>query len=489
MIWVIHKPGVTAMNRIIVWFRQDLRLSDNPALFEAARTGAEIIPLYILDDLTPGIWKPGGASKRWLYFSLQSLSEDLSSLGLSLILRKGDPLDILKEVVKETKSSGIYWNRRYEPFHIEKDVAVNREFSKIGIECKNFKASLLLEPHEVSPKSGGYFKVFTPFWNSCLKSIETEKDLPVPSLIPYKKTIASEDLSDWKLFPRPDWGAEFDKNWTPGEKHAKKRLQTFSEKCIEEYPYHRDFPYESGTSLLSPHLHFGEISPRQIWNAVQKILASHPGPEKKQACEKYLSEIGWREFAHHLLYRIPGLPTKPFKQNFEAFPWSDNKDFLVLWQKGKTGYPIVDAGMRQLWRIGWMHNRVRMIVASFLTKHLLIHWIEGEKWFYDTLVDADLANNAAGWQWVAGCGADAAPYFRIFNPILQSAKFDPEGKYIKKWVPELANLPTKYIHNPAEAPEEELRKAGVVLGVTYPFPLVDLAEGRKKALELYSALN
>ncbi len=462
---------------LLVWFRQDLRLADNPALRAAIDIGAPVVPVYILDDETPGQWKRGGASRWWLHHSLVSLARDLEKRGAKLTLRRGKAGDVLAKLIAETKASGVYWNRCYEPFAVARDKALKAEFEAKGLAARSFNASLIFEPLTVLSKSGTPFRVFTPFWKACLAAEAPPLPTPAPKKISAPAASPKSDTLDaWKLLPtKPDWAGGF-AVWTPGEAGAQARLMRFVGEALDGYGNLRDRPDIEGTSRLSPHLHFGEISPRQCFHA-------------GAASPKFQSELGWREFSAHLLFSQPDLPETSLRREFADFPWRENKAHLRAWQKGQTGYPIVDAGMRELWQTGWMHNRVRMIAASFLVKHLLQPWRAGEDWFWDTLVDADLANNAASWQWVAGCGADAAPYFRIFNPILQGAKFDPDGKYIRRFVPELAKLPTEYLFAPWEAPAPVLAQAGVTLGKTYPKPIVDHGEARARALAAFQSLK
>ena len=470
----------------LVWLRQDLRLSDNPALFEAASKG-EIALVYILDDETPGAWKMGGASRWWLHYSLAALQHDLQAHGISLILKRGKALPVLDKLVQELKVTSLYWNRCYEPYAIQRDQEIKAHFKEKGLEVKSFKASLLIEPFEVQTKTGGYYKVYTPFWKEILRRGISQRPLAKPiEMIPLSEKPASDRLEDLALLPiRPNWAAGFSEIWRCGEKAAHEKCLQFLNEQLDDYARGRDFPSKVATSLLSPHLHFGEISPLQIWYICAAFCDLHEKSMSEVNMARFLSELGWREFAHHLLYHDPQLPDRPMKEAFAKFQWDQNDDFLKAWQKGQTGFPIVDAGMRELWQTGYMHNRVRMIVASFLTKDLFIPWQVGEKWFWDTLVDADLANNSVSWQWVAGCGADAAPYFRIFNPVLQSKKFDVAGTYIRKWVPELKEMPDRYIHAPSEAPSLVLQGAGVRLGENYPLPIVNHDVQRQKALERY----
>lgn len=473
---------------VIVWFRQDLRLDDNPALFAAAKTGAPVLPLFILDDETPGPWAMGGASRWWLHHSLTALEASLSKIGLPLVLRRGVSGKALDEVVSESGAGTVFWNRCYEPFAIKRDTQIKSALKASGISVDTFNASLLCEPWTVTTKSGDPFKVFTPFWRACQDGgIPVETQAP-PRKIAAAKPVTSDALSAWSLLPtRPNWARGFVPEWTPGEDGAKNRLAGFIDDALGGYADGRDRPDLSATSRLSPHLHFGEIGPRQIARAIRAAADGKPSLDGQAA--KYLSEIGWREFSYHLLHQFPGLPSDNFRPEFDAMPWLKNPAGLKAWQRGQTGIPIVDAGMRQLWQTGWMHNRVRMVVASFLVKHLMIDWRHGAAWFWDTLVDADLANNSASWQWVAGCGADAAPYFRIFNPILQGEKFDPDGAYVRQFVPELAKLPDKWLHKPWEAPQDVLRAAGITLGRTYPEPIIDLQRGRDRALAAFSAIK
>lgn len=462
---------------LLVWFRQDLRLADNPALRDALAAGAPVIPVYVLDDATAGAWAMGGASRWWLHRSLESLARDLGKLGLRLILRRGAAQACLDALIAETGASGAYWNRCYEPFAISRDKAIKADLESRGLVAKSFNANLLFEPWTIASKGGTPFRVFTPFWKACLAAEAPAMPLPAPKRATAPaKWPASDGLDDWALLPaKPDWAGGFSV-WNPGEAGAQARLAMFVDRALGGYAGHRDRADIEATSRLSPHLHFGEISPRQCFHA-------------GAASPKFLAELGWREFAHHLLFHIPDLPQMALRAEFRNFPWRDDAKKLRAWQQGRTGYPIVDAGMRELWRTGWMHNRVRMVAASFLVKHLLLPWQAGQAWFWDTLVDADLASNSASWQWVAGCGADAAPYFRIFNPMLQGAKFDPEGAYVRRYVPELAKLPNEYIHAPWEAPAEILSKAGVKLGVNYPKPIVDHGEARTRALAAFQSLK
>ena len=463
------------MNTALVWFRQDLRITDNPAFISACQNHDIVIPLYIYDKKSSLL---GQAQEWWLHHSLEALNSSLNTHGLTLILRQGDPFDILLELTERLAINSIYWNRCYEPEAIARDTNIKAAFIQKDVSVNSFNGSLLNEPWTIKNGSGDYFKVFTPYWRKCLQNIHA------PSLVtpksPNSTALESEDLHTWNLLPKsPNWASGFSDYWEPGELGAQKRLTTFIEDNLKGYQIERDHPAKDSTSRLSPHLHFGEISPWAIWRAVE--LAKLDPKCDLVSAARFLSELGWREFSYHLLYHVPTLPHENFKPKFNAFPWNTATSDLKRWQTGTTGYPLIDAGMRELWATGYMHNRVRMIAASFLTKHLLIDWRHGADWFLHTLVDADLANNSAGWQWVAGCGADAAPYFRIFNPILQSQKFDADGAYIRKWVPELRHLTNKTIHTPWLA--NNLSQA------TYPPPIIDHNEARTRALRYYHLLS
>lgn len=487
-------PASESSPPVVVWFRQDLRLNDNPALTAAAASGRPVIALYILDT-SEHARSPGGATRWWLHHSLSALSTALrKQYGLHLILRRGEPLQLLPALLREAGADALHWNRIYEPAGIARDTAIKAVLQKDGIAVETHNAALLFEPWTVKTQAGGWFRVFSPFWRACLAQPSPAPQRAPKGLTPFAERLVSDPLDSWGLLPRkPDWAGGLRAAWNPGEAGAAERLRDFIDHDLHRYADGRDRPELNCTSRLSPHLHFGEIGPRQIWQAVQ-MAADRGGPGNlhsgvAQNAAKFLSELGWREFCHHLLFHFPTLPQQNFRGDFDAFPWTHNPDYVKAWQAGCTGYPIVDAGMRQLWQTGWMHNRVRMIAASFLIKHLQQDWRTGEGWFWETLVDADLANNAGGWQWVAGSGADAAPYFRIFNPMLQGEKFDPEGEYVRRWVPELARLPKKYLHKPWMAPVSMLDRAGIVLGRDYPRPLVDHDAARKVALAAFAALR
>nr|WP_324612787.1 deoxyribodipyrimidine photo-lyase [Henriciella litoralis] len=472
---------------VIVWFRNDLRLNDHAALAAAMERGGDIYPVYILED-GANLRARGGASKWWLDKSLKSLRSDISEKGGKLICRCGDARKIIPELVDEIGAGAVYWGRRYGKPEREIDSSIKSALTDDGIEAKSFNTCLLTEPWSYETTSGGYYKVFTPYW----KSVKATYSAPSPFSTPESFSGAGIDgdrIEDWGLHPEnPDWSEGFSDLWQPGEAGAKERLSDFLDDGLRSYKTARDRPdISNGTSGLSPHLAHGEISPAQIWRSVTGRI--NRGLKEDDSAWTFLSEVVWREFSYVLYYHNPDFGWENYNKKFDEMPWRKNKSALEAWQDGQTGYPIVDAGLRQLWHTGWMHNRVRMIVASLLTKHLLIHWRDGETWFWDTLVDADPASNAAGWQWTAGSGADASPYFRIFNPITQGQKFDETGKYVRKWCPELKDLPGKYLHAPWEAPSDVLEKAGVKLGDTYPKPIIKHAEGRQKALDAWDTLK
>lgn len=475
---------MTAVSPTLVWFRRDLRLTDNPALSAALARGRPVIPVFVLDDEDAGIWAPGGASRWWLHHSLESLAEALETRGGSLILRRGVAAAAIERLVSETGADAVYWNRRYEPWATARDEAIKTELKRRGIEARSFNASLLCEPWEIRTGTGGPYKVFTPFWRALRRQLDIGAPSPAPDRVTTPAVTPSSDrLQDWSLTPsRPDWAYGLRAAWSPGETAALRSQDRFLDDPVLRYPDRRNLPGEPGTSRLSAHLHFGELGPRQIWCAA---TARHEFADT----EKFLAELGWREFSYHLLYHFPDLPDRPLRPEFGDFPWAEDSAGLIAWQRGRTGYPIVDAGLRQLWETGWMHNRVRMVAASFLIKDLLLPWQAGAGWFWDTLVDADLASNSASWQWVAGCGADAAPFFRVFNPSLQGQKFDPEGDYVRRWVPELAKLPAASIHSPWKARPLDLADAGIRLGHDYPEPLVDHAVARDRALAAFRSLR
>ncbi|MBI1387232.1 MAG: deoxyribodipyrimidine photo-lyase [bacterium] len=475
---------------VIVWFRHDLRLADNPALHEAVQLGGPVYPVIIFAPREEGDWPPGAASRVWLHHSLASLDASLRDNNSRLLIRAGESLEALQSLLHETGARAVYWNRRYEPAAIERDASVKSRLKESGVDARSFNASLLVEPWNLQTKTGGPYKVFTPFWKAVLDRVSPPAPLPAPDRIHTpEKWPASQQLDSLSLKPSIPWDEGVRSAWRFGEQAALDRLDHFLAALIRKYDVQRDLPSLAATSRMSPHLRFGEITPCQIWKAVHQAIDGFTDNEAVKNAWSFLREVAWREFAYHLLYHFPHTPSAPLREDFTNFPWRDDAEKLNAWKKGLTGYPIVDAGMRELWTTGWMHNRVRMIAASFLIKDLNISWRQGAAWFWDTLVDADLANNTLGWQWTAGCGADAAPYFRIFNPVSQGEKFDASGEYVRRWVPELSRLDDRYLHKPWTAPAAELKRAGVVLGESYPEPIVDHAVARQQALDAYQSIK
>lgn len=467
-----------------MWFRQDLRLRDNPALLQACKS-SHVIAVYIYDNKHPGEFEMGAASKWWLHHSLQKLNDSLDG---QLHVLSGDPVELISTLVEKTGASCVCWNRCYEPWQIARDKQLKAKLTDAGIDAKSFNASLLWEPWKIKNGAGLPYKVFTPYYRrGCLQANPPRGPEQAPTQHSYRYEKAFDDsLESLNLLPDIEWYSTMQQMWQPGEEGASQKLSKFLAEPVNSYKQARDVPRMRGTSNLSPHLHFGEISPNQVWYAA---LDKYNGSMENSDLDCFLSELGWREFSHYLLYHFPTLPKDNFNAKFNRYNWRGENADLAAWRKGQTGVPIVDAGMRELWQTGYMHNRVRMIVGSYLVKNLRTHWHQGEAWFWDCLLDADLAANSASWQWVAGSGADASPFFRIFNPILQGEKFDKEGEYVRHYCPELSELPDKYIHKPWEAPDAILQQAGVQLGKDYPHPLVDLKESRKGALEAYGAVK
>jgi deoxyribodipyrimidine photo-lyase len=467
--------NVVTESVVIVWFDRDLRLSDNPALQKALGTKDAIVPVFIWAPADEGSWPPGAASRWWLHQSLLKLEAALAAHGSKLIVRRGPAAETLLKLAEETRAAGLFWNRRYEPGATARDQEIERRLRGRGIAVERYPGNVLFEPGTVLKSNSKPFQVFTAFWRACQEKTPNEPSpaperLSSPAFWPESLAIADLDLE-----PRIDWVGGIREAWCPGESGAWVRMRDLFGSVLDSYSKERDRPDRPATSRLSPHIHFGEISVRQIWHEVSRHAGS-----RYEAVEKYLREIAWREFSYHLLFHFPHTVEEPLHPEFRAFPWRADARGFRAWTKGRMGYPIVDAGMRELWHTGWMHNRVRMVAASFLVKHLMIPWQEGAAWFWDTLVDADLANNTMGWQWTAGCGADAAPYFRVFNPVLQGEKFDPEGAYVRRWVPELANVPAKWVHKPWAAPG--------LLREGYPEPIVEHDAARRRALAAYEKL-
>ncbi len=462
----------------IYWFRQDLRLTDNPALLAASKQNNLII-VYILDDENSSSNQIGAASRIWLHHSLKELNQKLEN---RLACYSGDPIQIFAALRDKYPITDVYWNRCYEPWQIQRDSRLTDLLQQQGISVHDFNGSLLWEPWEILKKDGTPYKVFTPYYQRGCHTAPPPR-IPLQRVkLPKLVGIPNQTVDKLYLLPEKKWARHIADNIKPGELAAQHCLKKFIQERLIHYKAQRDHPAQEHTSTLAPHLHFGELSPHTVWNEISTL---RPTPNT----EAFLRQLGWREFSYYLLYHFPELPSKNFQPKFDRFTWTNNPNFFQAWKTGTTGYPLVDAGMRELWQTGNMHNRVRMVVASFLIKNLLIDWRKGQAWFWDCLFDADLANNSAGWQWVAGSGADAAPYFRIFNPTTQAKKFDADGIYIRQYVPELQKLPLKYLFSPWEAPEHILQEAGITLGMTYPHPIVDLASSRKKALENYSLIR
>ena len=469
-------------NTVIMWFRQDLRLSDNPALLNAIQEG-RVLPVFILDEGND--WPIGGASRWWLHHSLLALNESLQG---NLWILRGDAAELLLQLAREHSASHAFWNRCYEPSIIRRDSLIKEQLTAVGITATSSNGSLIWEPWENLKQDGTPYKIFTPFYKYAIAN--NPPAAPSPAANANFDTVkclqGKNRIDDLNLLPEINWYEQIASQWQPGELGARQRLQNFAENGLYDYRDGRDYPAKRSVSMLSPHLHFGEISPREAASVVKQ--AGDIDSNEEQAAH-FIRELAWREFSYYTLYHFPHICQQNMKSQFDRFPWVKDQKSLCLWQQGQTGFPLVDAGMRELWQTGTMHNRVRMIVGSFLVKNLMIHWLEGARWFWDCLLDADLANKSCSWQWVAGSGADAAPYFRIFNPVTQSTKFDPEGSYIRKYVPELNGLSNKAIHDPSSAAASELEKAGVILGEHYPRAIVDLKESRVRALDAYKALR
>lgn len=475
------------MNKtIIVWIRKDFRLVDNPALFHAAKEGM-VVPVYIHDDYEES--SMGSASKWWLHHALNDFKTSIKKIKGTLIVQKGNPKDVLQKLLHETNAQDIYWNRRYEPHALKKDKELQAFFSEQQINIRTFEGFLLHEPWKITKENGEPYKVFTAYYKASQKHSVSSAVKKVTSIQASSKPVESLSVSDLDLLPSIPWDETIKSTWEATEKGAIDVFKTFLKNKLLHYEKGRDFPAEALNSFLSPYFATGQLSARVLYHYLRTKAEKISSGAFEQQAEMFIRQLIWRDFAYQLLYHFPHTTTEPLNEKFKQFQWADGNEELQAWKNGKTGYPLVDAGMRELWETGFMHNRVRMVTASFLVKHLLIHWKHGANWFFDTLVDADLANNTMGWQWVAGSGADAAPYFRIFNPITQSEKFDKEGEYIKKWLPELKDIPSSYIHKPWEAPADVLEKANVTLNKTYPAPIVDHKAARERALEHYQHIK
>ena len=472
------------MKRALVWMRRDLRLADNPAMRAALDRELHPVPVYIHDS---GLQTEGAAGHWWLHHSLHALQQELRRLGSDLLIIAGDSRTQLQAVAHACNASHVFWNRQYDPAGVALETGVMTDLADAGLSAESFPGNLLREPETLAKRDGTPYRVFTPFYRELLTSTPVALPLPAPDALPPlpDELPASLTPDALGLLPAIRWDAAFGQHWQPGESGAWQRLEIFVRDSMAGYPDNRDRPDLPDTSRLSPHLHFGEISPRQIRQFIEDCLQQRDEAGLAAAAESWQRQLAWREFGHHLLWHFPDTAEHPLDRRFDNFPWHEDPAALHAWQTGQTGIPLVDAGMRELWTTGWMHNRVRMVVASLLTKNLLIPWQTGAAWFMDTLLDADLANNTLGWQWTAGCGADAAPYFRIFNPVRQGERFDPDGSYVRRWVPELATLPAKWIHQPWAAPAKILHDAGIIHGETYPLPVVDLRDSRRAALSAW----
>jgi deoxyribodipyrimidine photo-lyase len=474
----------------IAWFRQDLRIQDNPMLARAARLGCAVLPVFIHAPAEAQPWAAGAASNWWLHHALQSLASELQDMRLPLVLRSGDCKTMLDQLAQQLADhdlqlTHILCNRLYEPALARRDRQLGAHFSQRGIHFEQGNAGLLIEPEQISNQSGLPFRVFTPFWKKLRQMpIQAPVQVPAGQMQPPAFVPASDPIDELRLLPRIAWDQGLQQQWSIRPGSARKAMDRFLAESVQDYKGARDLPAEDGTSCLSPYLHFGQVGPRQVWAATHATAA-----HEQSGGFTFLSELAWREFAYHLLHHFPHTDQQPMNASYQGFPWETDDQLLQAWQQGKTGYPFVDAGMRQLWHTGWVHNRVRMVAASFLVKHLLQPWQDGARWFWDTLVDADLASNSMGWQWVAGSGADAAPWFRIFNPFGQGEKFDPDGAYVKRWVPELRLLPAKFVHRPWEAPAHVLQSSGVRLGENYPEPIIEHRAGRARALDALAAMK
>ncbi len=479
----------------IVWLRRDLRLADQPALHHAALHHDHVVPAYLHTPEEDAPWQPGAASRWWLHHSLTALSASLAKLGSPLVIRRGTSLALLRQLIAETGAAAVYWNRLYEPTSVARDAQIKTALRDDGVIAESFNGALLFEPWQLKTGNGDPYRVYSPmFRNAESRFAELRRPLPAPAQLGAPaNALASLAPASLQLLPTIAWDSAFTEHWQPGEHGALAKLERFAAAAIASYKDRRDQPsVEGAVSRLSPHLHFGELSPNQAFIRAQQAESELSTAGAHSNIHHFVKELCWREFSHHLLFHFPHTPARAMYSKFDHFPWRAPEDYasdLQAWQQGRTGIPIVDAGMCELWATGIMHNRVRMITASLLTKNLLIPWQEGAAWFWDTLVDASLPQNTLGWQWAAGCGADAAPYFRIFNPVLQGEKFDAEGEYVRRWLPELKTMPDKFIHKPWEAPGEVRRAAGIAIDSCYAKPIVDLKLSRDRALAAYTKIK
>ncbi|MDB5613611.1 MAG: deoxyribodipyrimidine photolyase [Devosia sp.] len=458
----------------LVWLRNDLRIADNPALRAAHLGGAFVTALYV-HETTKGVRPPGAAGRWWLHQSLGLLGKDLAERGVKLVVRSGDAESVVADVAKELDAAEVFWNRRYAPAERAADTAIKDDLHGQGFKAHSCPGNVLVEPWDITTKQGKPYSVYTPFWN-------TLKAMPIAQ--PQQRPDAGEPMTYSEVdadYREPKWAGKLGQHWKIGEAAAAQEVSDFLDERLDDYAEGRDFPRKDVTSRLSPHLRFGEISPRQVWYAARAV--AHADHTKQAAADKFLSELAWRDFNYHQLYYREDIATVPMQGKYAGMEWRQSEGDLKAWQTGRTGLPIVDAGMREMWETGYMQNRVRLLTASLLTKNLLVDWRKGEQWFWDCLVDSDVANNPGNWQWVAGSGLDASPYFRIFNPVVQGERFDSGGDYVRRWVPELANMPDQWIHEPSAAPRDVLQQAGVRIGDTYPAPIVDLKQSRVRALE------
>ncbi len=477
------------MKTAVVWFRRDLRLADNPALDSALSCAEKVVLLYIHAPHEEHPWCPGAASNWWLHHSLQAMRRELKQCNADLVIRRGDSLTVLDEIRRKVGAEGVFWNTLYEPAMKRRDQQARHALRTHGLQVRCFNGTLLREPGDVLKKDGTPYRVFTPF-SKCYQGLELPAPLPAPARIRSAHgRLDSLDVSALGLLPALRWYDGLQETWQPGEEGARIRLNVLSGAFLDTYPAERDIPALEGSSMLSPHLHFGEVSPSRVWQATDVRPEPAPGVVGNMPAWSFRRQLVWRDFAHHVLWNNPHTSDRPFNRKFEGFNWESDPALLERWKRGETGIPIVDAGMRQLWHTGWMHNRVRMIAASVLCKNGLVPWQEGARWFWDTLVDADLANNSMGWQWVAGCGADAAPYFRIFSPVRQGRRFDPQGRYVKRWVPELEMVPKSHVHDPWNMPATISGASGILTGKDYPAPALDLSGSRHRAFERFKLLR